>query len=224
MALLEVPVAPSAFQQRIGRGARRDSVIRVLGVAETEERKRQLELHALYADRGELEAIRVRVDPGVAIQQIFSILFSRPSGVDEEELLHLLRGLTAQVHLKRVVDHLVAEGHIRRERDTLLATTRIMDMGTRGTVHANLPDSLGSQVFDASTGRMVGNGFAPRTPGSVFVLGGRSWKVQSVKKNQVMVVPHSGGDGTQKGLGRSRGKGPWDGYLPLEYRAGFETS
>ncbi len=224
VALLQVPVNPSAFQQRIGRGARRDSVIRVLGVAETDERKRQLEMHALFADRGELESVRIRVDPGVAVQQIFSILFSRPSGVEEDELLQLLRGLTARVHLKRVIDHLVAEGHIRRERDTLLATTRVMDLGRRGTVHANLPDSHGSQVFDSSTGRMIGNGFAPRTPGSVFVLGGRSWKVQSVKKNQVLVVPHAGADGTQKGLGRSRGKGPWDAYLPAEYRTGFEVS
>jgi len=223
VGLLDVPLSPSAFQQRVGRGGRRDAVIRVFGIAETDERRQQLEHLATLADEGKIEDLKVQPDPGVVVQQCFSMLFSRPSGILEDEILDRLEGIAERFHLRALLDHLVNEGHLRRARKKLMATSKVMDLGVRGTVHANLPDAREVSIVDSSTGRSIGSGKVSFRPGTNFSLGGKSWTVVSYDRGRLQVAPGGASASSARG-GGGKGKGdPWSAYLPVSYRAGFPS-
>jgi ATP-dependent Lhr-like helicase len=224
IGLIDVPLSPSAFQQRVGRGGRRDAVIRVFGVAPTDERRHQLEHLAAMADEGKIEDLKIETGPGVVVQQCFSMLFARPSGVVEDEILDKFEGIAPRVHLRTILDHLVQEGYVIRARSKLMATSKVMDLGVRGTVHANLPDAREVQIVDASTGRNIGSGKVSLRPGTQFSLGGKSWMVVNYDRGRLQVAPAGRtAEGAQGG--GSRGKGdPWTPYLPVSLRAGFPAS
>ncbi len=219
VALLDLPSDAATFQQRAGRAGRRDPVVRVLAVADTPARVREAEHLALLADKGRLDPTPTTIDPGVVVQQAFSLTFAHPSGVEPEHLADLLAPLAPKGDLKRIVEHLVSAGHLLRRRDRLCASQKVMDLGERGTLHANLPDLREAKVIDATTGRVIGQGQVATAHGSTFVLGGRTWQVQRAQKGKVEVVPSSGG--AESGVKRPSASGPWTTYLPPDLRGGF---
>ena len=96
-----------------------------------------------------------------------------------------------------------------------------MDLGVRGTVHANLPESGEAQIIDNTTGRILGKGFVRGAAGETFAFGGRLWKVSRRVGRQVLVAPANAGEDKKVATGRGGRGSPWAPYLPEHYRGGF---
>jgi len=224
VALLDVPSRSGSFQQRIGRGSRRQQHIRVYALAPTPEDVELYERLVELADQGLTEpAPEFTVDPGVVVQQAFSTLFAEPGGVLFNDLMALLAPLANPDHILRILEHLVDKDHIVRRREKLYPNTALMDRGRRGIVHANLSASIEVQVVDSTSGKAIGSGYVDPTPGATFVLGGRRWSVQSRQGNKVSVQPAAKSEpsGPAKRAGR---QSPWISYLPDDFKKGFPES
>jgi ATP-dependent Lhr-like helicase len=221
IGLLDVPGSSSAFQQRIGRGNRSSGVVPVYGIAPTLERKKQLEYLAFLANKGEMDRIEMKDDPGVVVQQIFSMLFAQPDGIPRDELLDVVTQIVPLFHAKVILDHLLAESYVKGRIGKVYASEKVMDLGVRGTVHANLPESSEAQIIDNTTGRILGTGYVRGSAGETFAFSGRLWKVSRRVGRQVMVAPANPGEDKKAATGRGGRGSPWAPYLPEQYRTGF---
>lgn len=221
IGLIDVPGNSSAFQQRVGRGNRKSGVVRVYGVGATLERKHQLEFLTFMANKGEIDRIEMKDDPGVVVQQAFSMLFAQPEGIPRGELAEVLSHIAPPFHVDVILDHLLAESYIKERMRKLYASEKVMDLGVRGTVHANLPESGEAQIIDNTTGRILGKGYVRGSAGETFAFGGKLWKVSRRVGRQVLVAPASPGEDKKAATGRGGRGSPWAPYLPEQYKSGF---
>ncbi|MBP7864707.1 MAG: DEAD/DEAH box helicase [Acidobacteria bacterium] len=187
VVLLGPPPTAASFQQRIGRACRREGTIFVVGIAETEWERELFEAYAALAREGQVERTGYAPDPSVIVQQAFSILYAHPGGVPPADLAGLLSPLGRPPLLREVLDHLEAEGWLRRTPRSVRAETSLMDLGERGRVHSNIPDAGEFEVVDAGTGEVVCRAFLQVAVGSVVALAGRVWEVTGIGRKAVMV-------------------------------------
>ncbi len=190
VVIAETPWSLSSLLQRIGRGNRRKEIIHAAAIAHSADEKEHLESMFDMASCGELPLESYQADLPVAVQQIFSCLFQFPQGVHESTLIGLLSILCPEESVKSILDHLRHKDYIVQGRGCWYATSRLMNLGTRGKIHSNIPDTQSYDVVDVSSGRMIGT--IAGVFDEVFSLGGRVWRVVSVSGNIIRAKRHRG--------------------------------
>jgi ATP-dependent Lhr-like helicase len=178
IVLAELPWSILALLQRIGRGNRRENLIHAIAVATTEEERIVLEAMFETAATGALPVESYEPDLSVAVQQTFSYLYQHGEGASETELLGLLSFLCSENEAKLILRHLRQGGWVEWRTGHWFASTRLMDMGEKGRIHSNIPDSQTYRVIDINSGKEIGS-IAGVFDG-VFVLAQRAWQVVSV--------------------------------------------
>lgn len=178
IVLAEVPWSISALLQRIGRGNRQEGLIHAAAVATSEEEEFLLEAMFETAATGALPAESYEPDLSVAVQQTFSHLYQHPEGVPETELLELISPLCAEDEARLILGHLRQRGWLERRTGHWFASTKLMDIGEKGHIHSNIPDSRTYRVIDVDSGREIGT--IAGVFDEVFVLAQRTWRVVSV--------------------------------------------
>lgn len=175
------PPTPSSFQQRIGRGCRREGVMQALGYFADEGERACFQLYADMARLGEVEPLDYTPDLSVVVQQIFSYLFCHPKGERRANLEVLLRPLAGVSQLETILNHLIDLGYINYRRERFYATDKLMDLGERGFIHSNIPSHREYKVIDRDSGGQVGGIGLQAVPGTIFVLGGKAWETIFIK-------------------------------------------
>lgn len=178
IVLAEPPWSISALLQRIGRGNRRENLIHAMAIATSEEERALLEAMFETAATGALSVESYEPDLSVAVQQTFSCLYQHPEGVLEIELLELLSFLCSEDEAKLILGDLRQNAWIEWRNGHWFASTRLMDMGEKGRIHSNIPDSQTYRVIDIDSGKEIGS--IAGVFDSVFVLAQRTWQVVSV--------------------------------------------
>ncbi len=190
VVIAETPWSLSSLLQRIGRGSRRKEIIRAAAIARSDEEREHLELMFTRAACGQPPQESYQADLSVAVQQIFSRLFQSPEGVRESTLIGLLSTLCPEESVKSLLDHLRRKEFIVQGRGRWYAAFRLMNLGTRGKIHSNIPDTQSYEVVDIDSGRAIGT--IAGVFDDVFSLGGRVWRVVSASGNIVRVKRRSG--------------------------------
>ncbi len=203
VALADLPLLPSAFQQRITRGSRRAPEVRAIVVASSPEDEEAVALLADMARAGKVEDRDAPPDHSVIVQQLFSLGYGQRSGITLEMSSSLLDPIFGEDTVKRVTEHLVTEGHLLRRGGRLFASEEILDMGDKGQIHSNIPDTRERELVDAATGRILGRGALGVAAGSVLLFSGRMWRVASVEGGRAVLAPASGDGGTARFRARS---------------------
>jgi ATP-dependent Lhr-like helicase len=175
------PLTPSSFQQRIGRGCRREEVMQALGYCANEEEKACFQLYAHMARLGEIEPSGYQPDISVVVQQIFSYLFCHTRGEHMTTLASLLKPLANPYQLETILNHLIELGYLHYRRERFCASEKLMDLAEKGLIHSNIPSQREYRVIDIASGRQVGEIAIQAVPGTIFVLGGRVWEILFTK-------------------------------------------
>lgn len=191
VVLVEVPYSVSTLLQRLGRANRREDRVHVAFVAGTPEVESMARAMVTVAQRGDLPTTDYRPDLSVAVQQTLSLLYQYRAGVQEGVLADLLSPLIEADDLDRLLLHLRDHRWVTRQRDRWCASEKAMNLGERGHIHSNIPDTKSYKVIDVTTGRQVGS--IAGVFDLVFVLNRRAWKVMSVKQGVIYATPHRGG-------------------------------
>jgi ATP-dependent Lhr-like helicase len=217
VVLYGLPPTAAAFQQRIGRACRQARSIFAVGVPLGDAEKSIFRQYAIMARQGAVETTEYRPDASVCVQQLFSLLFAHPHGLErrtvEELLAPLLEGLPAGF-LAKLLDHLESEEWIE-QGPRIRATTALMDMAERGTIHSNIPDSGELTVIDAQSGRPITTAWLQVAQGSAVALAGRCWRVVRVSGRKAYVQPLPTAMLTAKFAPRED-RGAFASYLPPE--------
>ena len=189
VVLLGPPLSPSSYQQRIGRANRREAVIRVIGIARKDSEVEAFASLEELAREGVVEPRGDQPDASVLVQQTLSIVWQRRSPVPAQDLVALLAPIDPEGLLPQILEYLADEGWLRRSGDRYAPTERAMDLGERGTLHSNIPDSRQLSLVDATSGRPIGTLTTGATPGSRLLFAGRGWLVLSVTGSTATVSP-----------------------------------
>ncbi len=190
VVLCEVPWSISSLQQRIGRGNRRKDYIEVIGLTQTKSESEILEAMLQSAIQGELSEIPYEADLSVVVQQIFSYLFQNPLGADFSRIIKLIEPLCTNQDARLILQHLAQQGLIEHYNSKWFASTEIMNMGEKGKIHSNIPDTYAYQVIDTNSGKKVGN--ISGDFDAVFVFARKAWKVTKRSGNTVYVIQFHG--------------------------------
>jgi len=183
------PPTPSSFQQRIGRGCRRQDTLRVIGFFSNEAERDCFRLYTQMAQAGVTEPLDYRPDPSVVIQQVFSYLFSHPGGAELPRLRSLFCPFVDAYRLDLILQHLIEKGYIYIRMNKLFASQRLMDLAEKGYIHSNIPNYKEYQVINRDDGKQIGELGMEAVPGTIFVLGGRVWETDSIKGRNIYVHP-----------------------------------
>ena len=116
--------------------------------------------------------------------------------------------------------HLRRNGWIERRADLWFASRKLMDLGEKGRIHSNIPDSHRYRVIDISSGKEIGT--IAGIFDEVFVLAGRMWRVISVG-NDVIKASRFKGKGSTPIFQRRRSIGAFYWLLPSELKAKKES-
>ena len=214
------PPTPSAFIQRGGRGARRRNDMVIIGCYRNDSDERaQFETYSRMAEEGLVEEVEYAADISVCVQQVFSLLFGRPGGLKWDEMRDILSPLCETDNLKAISVHLADIGFLEESFGRYRATTKLMDMGYRGFVHSNIPETRDFRIIDADTGRVIGELFIEAALGSHFVLSGKVWQVLQIKaKRKQLIVRQVGPLDSLAHFSRRYSCGAFSRYLPGELR------
>ena len=110
-----------------------------------------------------------------------------------------------------ILNHLRQKDYIVQARGRWYATSRLMNIGIRGKIHSNIPDTQTYDVVDVNSGRKIGT--IAGVFDEVFTLGGRVWRVVSVSGNIIRVKRH-GARAPAAMFQRHRNRGAFAHLLP----------
>lgn len=215
--LADVPWSVAALVQRVGRGNRRGGRARCLAVAGQDVEAGILEGMFQEAIEGHLEQEDYEADLSVVVQQTFSRLFEARGEMDRGEMADLVAPLCSAEVAARIWEYLDETEWIRLSKGRLLGRTQMMDLGARGEIHSNIPDSGDLRVINVESGQQVG-----RVSGrvdQVFVLDRRAWQVLSRAGDTLRVRPYRGG-AKPPSFDVSADSGAFTWLLPPEMRDG----
>jgi len=219
VVLYGAPASVEAFYQRVGRGCRRRAGMLAVCVPRDPDEVPMFESLLKDIREGTLQPEPWDPDPAVSVQQVFSILFQRRTGVERADLVDLLSPLAPAEQLERILDHLVALGFIEPgPRGRVLATSQAMDFAERGTIHSNLPDERTMEVRDASTGRPLGEVTRAVGSGEGLTLAGRTWRVVRCDRHVLYVEPIAHDPTAASRFSRRLERSPFARFLPPELR------
>jgi ATP-dependent helicase Lhr and Lhr-like helicase len=190
VVIADVPWSLASLQQRIGRGNRRQDFIQVIGLTENVLEEEVLRTMLEAAIEGEISEISYKADLSVAVQQVFSYLFQNPRGATTESLMNIISPLCSDSDTLAILKHLAVQGFLGYENYKWFADTEVMNMGDKGKLHSNIPDTFSYQVVDTSSGKKVGSissGFD-----AIFVLAKQAWRVTRISGNTVFTAQFHG--------------------------------
>ncbi len=188
VVLLRPPDSVATFLQRVGRGNRRRTFLRVVGLYGPPLERVFYEVLFDRARQGEVEPFRHEPAPSVAVQQILSYALQRQRpGVPESALADILEPLEIFApDLAPLLVHLVESGYLeRRPPGLLFLGPRGRRLAGLGRIHSNIEDHPAEyEVYHILTGEHIGTieKLAPS-----FALKGRFWQVVTVQRNRVFV-------------------------------------
>lgn len=188
VVLYGAPACLESFYQRVGRGCRRKQGLVAFCVPEFDFDNQRFGTIRKALSQGIWPFNPAPRDISVAVQQTFSMLYSRPAGVDVRDILDILTDLYDEGSVLEVLRHLIDEGLVHQRGPRLLASERVMDMGERGLLHSNIPDEPTLKVVDITTSRTMGE-VALSGRSGVLALGGRTWKVVSREQGVIYASP-----------------------------------
>ncbi len=218
--LYKPPPSPSSFLQRVGRSRRRQDEMVAICVARDEQDKAIFENYIERTAEGRIEVTDYVPDMSVAVQQIFSILFGHPGGVTFEDLQSVLSPLSDAGSLEKILDYLIDTGHVEPGiLGKVRASTGLMDMGERGTIHSNIPDSREYRVADINSGRTIGHLYIQAALGTTFLLSGKAWEIVEHGRDTVGVKPVKSVTARTHFVRRFQ-LGAFTPFLPRDLRAG----
>jgi ATP-dependent Lhr-like helicase len=219
VVLAEIPGNLSSFAQGLECAGKTTGVMRVFFLCDSKS-KPLFELlldHAKENCPGNSPGNKVYVpDLSVTVQQIFSVLFSDPWGVDEDYLYRLFNNFCAYEDLKSIIEELLDAGLITSKNRKIYASEFIMNLGEEGTLHSNIPPERTVEVVNSRTNKKIGEARLP--PGCIrarqsFSLAGKSWEVVKLEEDSVH-VKKSTVKGVFNSLKCAAGLGAFFEYLP----------
>ncbi len=217
VVLYEIPWSLFSFIQRIGRGNRRENVIFSIAKASNEEEVHFIEQLYNAAKVGVLPREEYYPDYSVVVQQVFSVLYENRSGLRLEELYELLNPICDLSLLNKILDYLVDQSYVYKSFDRFKLSTFIRDLGEKGKIHSNIPDSLEYEVIEKTSGKRIGkiSGYIDE----YFVLGGIPLRVVEINdyKRQIWVEKVKGNFEAPI-FKRKKNIGAFFGYLPNEVK------
>jgi len=190
IVLAEPPWSISSLLQRVGRGNRREGVTHVAAIVTSMEERQLLEEMFEVARSGKLPEEPYSPDLSVAVQQIFSYLYQNSDGVKEAEIIYLLSPLCGERESAVILRHLQSKEWIEHAAGKWFASTRLMDLGEKGRIHSNIPESQSYRVVDVASGKEIGSIMG--VVDELFVLGGKVWKIISIDRNVIKVRHFTG--------------------------------
>lgn len=185
VVLAEVPFSIHALLQRIGRGNRRQNRTNVVGLIRSEDEQEGLSAMIEAARAGVLPEGEYHADVSVAVQQMLSFLYQHREGAPQQTLIELIEPLCAQQDGELILCQLRESELLELRGSRFVLTEQGMDMGERGAIHSNIPDSQSYRVIEIETHREIGTLTWPVD--EIFVLGGRKWRVISISGGVVYV-------------------------------------
>jgi ATP-dependent Lhr-like helicase len=193
VVLAETPLDVSSLIQRIGRSGRRTGVIRVFALTSDDATTAGFKELFEAARKNLLEKYEYFEDYSVIVQQIYSMLYAQRSGITEEDLCHFFEHFYPYTSLKNMlIPHLTSEDKITRKLNKIYATEVILNLGDRGQVHSNIPNTRVMEVYDTSRKQAIGD-IQFRTDkievGERFVLAGKMWEITEAEKFRINVKP-----------------------------------
>ena len=191
VVLADVPFDVISLVQRTGRAGRRTGIIRVFAIAHEDEKRSEFAGLFEAARKNMLEEYPYYEDYSVVVQQIYSKLYARRSGIPEEELISFFDGFCHQDTIKNIlIPHLIEKGRLIQKLGRLYASQEILDLGDKGQIHSNIPDTSAVEVIDISRKRTIGE-IAFRHDrihiGERFVLGSRVWEIVQAWPSRINV-------------------------------------
>ncbi len=215
VVLCEVPWSISSLQQRIGRGNRRKDFIEVVGLTRQKSEAEVLEVMLEAAIQGEISEIEYKADLSVVVQQVFSYLYQNKRGATTTTIVELTKPLCDEQKTKVILTHLTQHGYVEYQNLKWFASTEIMNMGEKGKLHSNIPDTYSYQVVDTNSGKKVGN--ISGTFDVIFVLGRKTWQVTRISGNTIYASQFQGKANSAM-FRRSENQGAFHGLLPPEIK------
>ena len=192
VVLGEIPWSVSSLAQRVGRSNRRGTSINAVGIIAPGETDKLEILQSMVqaANDGILESVEYQADKSVGIQQIYSMLFAHPEGVEEKSIQEILLPLCNPDETDRIVEHLIERGLVDQRAGLLMASSHIMDLGVQGHVHTNISDNTTYDVIDLARMEVIGK--VHDIVDKVFFLDGKLWEADRIENNKVMVSSYVG--------------------------------
>lgn len=186
--LADPPKDSFTLVQRIGRSGRRSGKIRMFMLADRMNRQKFEEVVCDY-ESGSVRFPDYRRDDSVMVQQIFSVLFSNPKGLNREYFYNLFRDFCdSRKTVDLIIDHLTETGCLNTNGFVLFLSEDMMNLGDSGKIHSNIPDSAGMTVIDVRTEREVGEIYISADNLSVsgnFILAGKIWEIVRTEKFRI---------------------------------------
>ncbi len=215
VVLAEIPGNLFSFAQDLECAGKKTGVMRVFCLCDSKSRP----LFELILEHEKQKGLGNKVyvpDLSVAVQQIFSVLFSNPWGVDEDYLYRIFNNFCAYEDLKSIIEELLAAGLISSRNRKIYASEFIMNLGEEGTLHSNIPPERSVEVVNSRTNRKIGE--VRLSPGCIrtrqsFSLAGKSWEVVKLEEDSVH-VKKSTVKGVFNSLKGAAGLGAFFDYLP----------
>lgn len=183
VALLKPPWSISSLVQRIGRGNRRTGLLKAVALVKSDEERELLESMFTIASEGLLPTSPYSPDLSVGVQQIFSLLYSHPLGLSEEELCYYLSPICSQEQTHLILRELLKREWVEMRAGFYHASTKLMNLGEQGRIHSNIPDEPSFTVIDVVSGKEIGRiaGIFDKT----FLLAGKIWMVVAVEGKSI---------------------------------------
>ena len=215
VVLAEVPWSISSLLQRIGRGNRRTQKCRVFAIYNSEDERLIFERMFKIAMEGYVEPVEYSPDLSVVVQQIFSLLYANPNGLEDGYFIELFDEFCSERDLKDILSHLAIKGWIEKRYNKWYATTKLMDWGEKGKIHSNIPSIKTLKVVDISSKQIIGEVQYPID--DIFVLAGKVWKVVHVLNDKIYVKSEESKASTAKFKSHTS-KGYFYYFLPKHIR------
>ncbi len=187
VVLAEVPWSISAMLQRIGRSNRRSDTIRVFAIYSSDREKEMLELMMQTAKMGLLDEYEYTYDHAVLVQQIFSLLYAYPQGINDHFLIQFLSDFCEEAVIVTILEYLENLGWIQKHNNVWFAATILMNLGAIGKIHSNIPDTKTHKVINITTNTVVGE--VTSQVDNIFILAGKIWKIVHKTENKIFVKP-----------------------------------
>jgi ATP-dependent Lhr-like helicase len=196
-----IPSSCFSLLQRLGRSNRRGGDLVAFGVYRDNWEAFSYRVMFELVKRGWLEEESYSPHYSVAIQQSLSYVHQRRRiGTSFEKLLSILSPLEiSEKALGEIIRKLVKAKYFKIDPAGLIyLDERAEGLVTRGNVHSNIEKSLtGYEVVEMSTARVIGT-LDRALPN--FLLGGKFWKTEAIKRKKLLVRECSKISRSQKGF------------------------
>lgn len=220
VVLAEVPWSISALMQRIGRSNRRSKNNRVFAIYKDDEEKALLEVMFIAGKEGFIEPVDYNPDYAVIVQQVFSILFGNPQGIEHKYFQNLFKDFCPPTILLEILNFLQQKEWIIKRKDKWFANSKLMNFGAFGKIHSNIPNTVVHKVINKVNNRVIGEITLPID--DVFILAGRVWKVVSILDKKIFVTATKYKDFIAK-FKKQSSKSQFYYFLPKKFREDLEN-